>query len=213
VLLVGLTGGIASGKSLVRGYFEELGARTIDADQVSRDLVSPGSEAWSRILAAFGPDYLNPDGTLHRRRMAETIFTDSAKRHRLEQILHPLIGNEIAARIQRFGEEDPGAVVVVDAALLVEIGSHEDFDRLVVVYADERTRVNRLMARDHLTRHEAFQRILAQMPLEEKLELADFVIDNTGSPQDTRREAMRVYNHLLSLATGSIPTAQQALEP
>ncbi len=199
VLLVGLTGGIASGKTLVRGFFEELGARTIDADQVSRELTSPGSPAWDGIVSSFGRDILLPDGGLDRKKLADLIFANAGERARLEAILHPLIGDEIAARIQRFSAEDPQAVIVLDAALLIEVGRQEDFNRLVVVYADEETRLARLMARDGLSRHDAHRRILAQMPLEAKLEYADFVIDNSGSREETRKQAQRVFEELRTL--------------
>jgi len=200
MLLVGLTGGIASGKTLVRGYLEELGARTIDADAVARELVSPETAAWHEVIQEFGEKYLHPDGSLDRRSVADLIFADPEKRKRLEAIIHPLIADEIAARIKRHSRENPEGIIVVDAALMIEVDKHENFDRLIVVYADEETRIRRLMGRDHLTRHEAYQRIQAQMPLELKLNFADFVIDNGLTPEDTRRETIRVFQSLLQLA-------------
>jgi dephospho-CoA kinase len=203
MLLVGLTGGIASGKTLVRGYLEELGVKTIDADAVARELVSPETAAWQEIIREFGEDYLRPDGSLDRRSVADLIFSDLEKRKRLEAIIHPLIADEIAARIKRYSLENPNGIIVVDAALMIEVDKHENFDKLIVVYADEETRIRRLMERDQLTRHEAYQRILAQMPLELKLNFADFVIDNNLTPEDTRRETIRVFQSLLQLAEES----------
>jgi dephospho-CoA kinase len=200
VYLVGLTGGIASGKTLVRRVFKELGAKTIDADDVSRELTAPGTPAAEAVLREFGPAYFLPDGTLDRKGLAEVVFADEEKRRRLEAILHPLIGDTIAARVEAFAARDPDAVIVVDAALLIETGMTEIFDAVVVVYADVETRVARLMARDGVSRHAAHLRINAQMPLERKLDLADFVVDNNALPEDARREAMGVYNRLLGRA-------------
>ncbi len=196
MLLIGLTGGIASGKTLVRRFFEDLGARTIDADEVSRELVSPGSVAGDRIAAGFGREYFNPDGTLNRGKLADLIFDDPVSRVKLETILHPLIADEIAARIRRYAEEDPEAIVVVDAALLVETGMYRDFDKLVVVYATEEARIERLMARDGIARSEAYRRIASQLPLEAKLNVADYVVNNSSTPEDTRREAMKIFNRI-----------------
>ncbi len=205
MLLVGLTGGIASGKSLVLRVLEDLGARTIDADQVGKDLTAPGSQAIKEVVRHFGPDYLLPDGQLNRPFMAETIFGDPEKRRLLENILHPRIGGEIESRIERFAIEDPSAVVVVEAALMIEINYHEDFDKLLVVYADEESQVERLMARDKLSRHEAYRRLNAQMPLEAKLDVADYVIDNSGRPEEAIRETIKIFNHLKKLAAVPAP--------
>lgn len=200
MLLVGLTGGIASGKSLVCRILEELGARTIDADQVSRDMVAPGSDAWNAIARDFGSEFLNSDDTLNRKKMADLIFADPRMRIRLESILHPRIGDEIANRIKQYSTKDPSSIIVVDAALMIEIGKHEDFDKVIVVYADEQSRVDRMVQRDGLSRSDAYRRILSQMPLENKLDLADYVIDNSGSMEDTRRQTVKVFNLLRSCA-------------
>ncbi len=196
MIIAGLTGGIGSGKSTVRRFFAELGARTADADEISRELVVPGSDALSEIVDRFGSSCLLPDGRLDRRHMAETVFTDPEARHDLERILHPRIGRAIDDFIAQCAEENPGAVVVVEVALLYEVGLEENFDRVVLAYADESTRIERLMRRDGLARNEAYTRLLAQLPLESKLNPADFVIDTGGSWEATRQRTAAIYNAL-----------------
>jgi dephospho-CoA kinase len=189
--VLGLTGGIGSGKSLVDAIFRELGADVIDADALAREVVEPGQPALAEIVASFGSDMLLPDGRLNRARLAEVIFGDAAARQRLNAITHPRIRRrmteEVAARSRR-----PG-VLILDIPLLYENGRAADVEQVIVVWVDQATQRQRLMERDGLTQEQARQRIDAQMPLEEKRRRADHVIDNSGTPESTRRQVEAIY--------------------
>lgn len=200
MLRVGLTGGIASGKSSVARVFSDLGAHVLDADRISRDLVPPGSPALSRIARAFGKELLRPDGTLDRAALGSIVFADLGKRRVLEGILHPLILDEIDRRVQLLETSDPQGLVVIEAALILELGREREFDALVVVWADEEQQQQRMMRRDNLSAEEARRRLDAQMPLAEKRKRAQFVVDNSGNPAACRQDAERVYGELLRLA-------------
>jgi dephospho-CoA kinase len=199
VLRVGLTGGIASGKSTVARVFRELGAHVLDADRIARDIVPPGSPALARIARAFGKEMLRPDGTLDRAALGEVVFADAGKRRVLEGILHPLILDEIDRRVDELERADPGGMVVVEAALILELGRQAEFDALVVVWADEAQQRQRMIQRDKLSVEEAQRRLDAQMPLAEKRSRAQFVVDNSGDQEACRADAERVYGELLHL--------------
>jgi dephospho-CoA kinase len=196
VLKVGLTGGIATGKSTVLEVFREQGAVTFDADLIARDVVRPGQPALAEVVRAFGAEVLAADGSLDRARLASIIFADPARRVELESILHPRIIAEQDRRIRAALDEDPAAIVVVDAALMVETGSFRRFDALVVVRCDNGVQLSRLMRRDHLDEAEARRRVAAQLPQAEKERLADYIIDSSGSLEATRRQAVRVWTEL-----------------
>ena len=200
MLRVGLTGGIASGKSTVARIFRELGAHVLDADRIARDVVPPGSQALARIARAFGTEMLRPDGTLDRGALGALVFADARKRRVLEGILHPLILEEIDRRIEELERIDPEGVVVVEAALILELGRETEFDTLVVVWADEEQQRRRMIRRDNLSAEEADRRLDAQMPLSEKRGRARFVVDNSGDQASCRADAERVYGELLALA-------------
>jgi dephospho-CoA kinase len=189
--VLGLTGGIGSGKSLVDAIFRELGADVIDADALAREVVEPGKPALAEIVASFGSDVLLPDGRLNRARLAEVIFGHAAARQRLNAITHPRIRlrmtEEVAARSRR-----PG-VLILDIPLLYENGLGADVEKVIVVWVDPATQRQRLMERDGLTPEQTRQRIDAQMPLEEKRRRADHVIDNSGSLESTRRQVEAIY--------------------
>lgn len=202
-LLVGLTGGIASGKSTAGRFFQELGAHLVDADQVSRDIVRPFSPVWKEVVEAFGPEILQEDNELDRAKLAEIIFSSPAERLRLERIIHPRIADEIARRVDELQRRYPEGVIIVDAALMIEVGRHENFDQVVVVFTDEETQARRLMERDLLGRAEAYARIEAQMPLTDKIEFANYVIDNNGTPENTRQEVQRVFKELTKRTSSS----------
>jgi dephospho-CoA kinase len=196
MLIVGLTGGIASGKSLVSRVFKELGAHIIDADRIVHDLVSAGTEAWNEIRARFGDEILLPDRCIDRKKLGAIVFSDREKREWLNHCLHPRVFKAFRTQVRRLGKSDPGAVVVLDAALLVETGFHRRMDKLVVVCADPDQQLLRLMDRDGLTREQALARIGSQMPIAEKCAAADYVIDNTGEREDTERRAREVFQKL-----------------
>lgn len=196
-LLVGLTGGMATGKSTVSALFAHLGARIIDADLLARDVVAPGQRAHAEIVQAFGPEVLQDDGYLDRKRLGAIVFADADKRKRLEEITHPAIRVRQQRILSVYEEEAFEGVVIWDAALLLESGSATGMDRVVVVFADPATELSRLMARDGLGEEEARRRIASQMPVAEKAKLADYVIDNSGSRAETERRVREVYRALL----------------
>jgi len=185
VLIIGLTGGIGSGKSTVSRMLKRRGARIVDADQIARHLVEPGQPALAEIVRAFGKEVLRPDGSLDRKRLAGLIFRDEKQRHCLNAIVHPRVFEEQARIIARIANEDPDAMVIIDAALLIEVGLNKNVEKLIVVYVPLRLQIERLMLRDRLSEAEALMRIRSQMPLEEKAKIADFVVDNSGSPENT----------------------------
>ena len=164
-LLVGLTGGIATGKSTVSAMFAHLGARIVDADLLAREVVMPGQAAHAEILKEFGPDVLQEDGSLDRKRLAAIVFVDAARRKRLEAITHPAIHARQQRILSVYEEEAFEGLVIWDAALLIESSSAKRMDRVVVVVADADTELARLMARDGFSEEEARRRIASQMPL------------------------------------------------
>ena len=195
--VVGLTGGIASGKSTVGRMFVELGARLVDADLLARQVVEPGKPAWGEIVDRFGQGVLNPDQTLNREKLGEIIFRDPAKRQVLNDITHPRIGAEMLDQIQRFQQEG-AAVVLIDAALLLESPATSWIRPVVVVAAAEEVQAERILQRDGLSREQALARIQSQMSEEERQARADFVIDNSGTLEDLRRRVEEVWIELLS---------------
>ncbi len=197
-LLVGLTGGIASGKSTVSRQLAELGCHVIDADVLAREVVAPGEPAWQAIVEAFGTEILGPDRTLDRARLGAIVFADAAQRRRLEAITHPAIRARRQARLAELAARGFGGLVVQDAALLVEVGAHAHVDRLVVVYATREAQLERLMRRDGLDRAEAERRLGSQMPLAEKVRLAHYVVDNSDSPEETAAQVRAVHAALVA---------------
>lgn len=203
MLRVGLTGSIAVGKSFVSSVFAELGCHALDADQTAREVVAPGTPGLAAVVAAFGAEVLREDGTLDRARLGAIIFADEAKRRQLNSVLHPLI---IAAQdewLRGREREDPRGVAIVDAALMIETGSYRRFDQLVVAHCRREVQLERLMRRDKLTLAEAERRVAAQMPQEEKMRHADFLIDTSGDRSETRRQVEEVYEKLRALAAAA----------
>jgi dephospho-CoA kinase len=194
MLLVGLTGGIATGKSTVSRLFVECGAQLIDADVLAREVVAPDRPALPQIVNAFGKDMLRPDGTLDRGRLGKAVFGDATQLARLNAIVHPYVAVEQERRCREIAAQTPHAVVIYDAALLIEANAHARMDRLLIVTADEQTQIARLKARNHLTVEEAKRRIAAQMPLVDKVKLADYVIDGTLPLEKLRAEVQRIYD-------------------
>ena len=195
-LLVGLTGGIASGKSSVSRMLNQLGCLIIDADSIAREVVEPGEPAYQKIVEAFGQGILDDEGYVNRKKLGALIFRDAEKRRLLNEITHPEIirrEQEILAELMTEGHE---GIVVLDAALLIEAGGAGRVDRLVVVTADEATQQKRLSDRDDLPAEEALRRIRSQMPLSEKAKLAHYVINNSGTPHETLRQVQEVYQTL-----------------
>ena len=190
--VVGLTGGIAAGKSTVARMFRELGAFVLDADELARAVVAPGSPALAAITTDFGAEVLDAAGALNRKRLAALVFEDAAARARLEAITHPAIAAAAAERIAEAAHA--GATwALYEVALLVETGLNEELDSVVVVSADAPQQVSRSMQRDGAAEADVQARLSAQLPLSAKLAVADYVIDNTGDLQETRSQVRALY--------------------
>lgn len=197
MLRVGLTGGLAAGKSTVAALFRELGAFHVDADLIAHALLAPGGGAARDVVARFGERIVGADGAIDRKALAAIVFADPRALADLNAFVHPRVRAEIARRIA--DEESRGStspVALVDAALLVESGIHRDLDALIVVACGEATQIARAVARGGLTEAEARARVAAQAPLREKLAAADHVIDNEGSLEETRRQVRTVWKAL-----------------
>jgi dephospho-CoA kinase len=200
MLIVGLTGGVASGKTMLSQALKEEGAYIIDADQIAKELVQPQQPAWNEIIREFGEDILQEDGSIHRKKLAAQVFADSKKRKRLNQILHPRIKEEMDRRTQAIGQKDPEAIVVIDAPLIVELGDHREMDKLIVVISTQTQQVERLKERDGINPEEALKILSSQMPVEEKVKWADFVIRNEGSLEETKKRVKEVFQELKKVA-------------
>ena len=195
-LLIGLTGGIGSGKSLAASCFKELGARVIDADRISRELVAPEQPAWKEIVEVFGPGILNPDRTLNRAQVADIVFANADKRSQLEGIIHPRVFAEERRLYDEYRKDHPDILVVIDAALLIESGNYKNVDKVVVVQCPREEQVRRVMERDATSRGEVEKRLKTQMPLEEKAKFADYILKNEGTPDDLKFQVIELYHNL-----------------
>lgn len=194
--VIGLTGNIACGKSVVARMFEELGARIIDADLIARLVVEPGKPAWEEIVERFGRGVLNPDMTINRGRLGDIVFRDKEKREELNRITHPRIIERIKELIEEYEKNGVG-VVIVEAALIVEKGGMKPLIKdLIVVTSDEETQIRRLMERSGLSREEALSRIRSQMPSSEKVKYATYVIDNSGTLEETKKQVEEVWRRI-----------------
>ena len=200
-LLVGLTGGIATGKSTVSHMLRGLGAEIIDADLLAREVVEPGRPAWHEIVGEFGRDVVSPDGTLDRRKLGAIVFADPERRKRLEAITHPAIRAGVQARLDELAARGFAGIVFYDAAILIEALGHKDMERMVVVITDEATQAARLQGRDGTDDAQGRRRIASQMPLAEKAKLADYVIDNSGDREATAEQVRRVFAALMGELT------------
>ena len=199
MLRIGLTGSIGVGKSFVAGVLAELGCHVLDADQAARQVVAQGSVGLSAVVGAFGEGVLQKDGTLDRQQLASVIFADPSKRQLLNSILHPYIIALQDEQLREWEALDPEGIAVVDAALMIESGGFKRFDRLIVVHCRPEVQIERLMARDSLTREEAQRRIDAQMPQEAKQRFADYLIDTSEGFESARKRTGEVYEELLRL--------------
>jgi dephospho-CoA kinase len=204
MLVLGVTGGIATGKSTVVGMLRELGAEVIDADEIAREVTQPGSEGARRIREQFGDVFFDENGSLRRRELGERVFADPAERLRLEAILHPLILDRIRSRIEALRAAAGAAdrIVVVEAPLLIEAGARGLVDRILVVAAEQRTQRRRLTERGDYTAQAIAQRIASQMTQEEKLRYADYVINTDCPLAETRRQVGEVWEQLRGRRTG-----------
>lgn len=189
--MIGLTGGIACGKSTVGRMLQELGAEVVDADQLAREVVAPGTPALAEVALAFGAEVLGPDGALDRARLAALIFTDPERRRTLEQILHPPIAELARRRLLEAAARSP--LAVYQAPLIFEAGRRDEFAGIVLADCRPEIQLARLRARDHLSEAEARARVKAQIAPEERLRLATWVLDNSGTLEDTRAQVRRLW--------------------
>jgi dephospho-CoA kinase len=196
-LLVGLTGGLATGKSTVSDILRGLGCVVLDADALAREVVEPGQPALATIAREFGADILQPDGTLDRKRLGAIVFADPPRRRRLEAITHPAIRDRYLARLAELEGQGFEGVVVWDAPVMIESGGYKHVDRLVVVITDAASQRTRALARDG-DRADAERKIASQMPLADKAALADYVIDNSGDRAATEARTREVHAALLA---------------
>lgn len=194
--VIGLTGGIATGKSTVSAQLAEEGAVIIDADALARDAVRKGRPAWRRVIERFGRAILTADGEIDRGRLGALVFADETSRKDLEAIIHPVVFSGIQSRIAAAYTREADALVVLDVPLLLETDAPYDLDLVVVVYAPESIQLERLQARDGFNREDALARIRSQMPIDKKAARADIVIDNSGTQANTRAQVAALIRSL-----------------
>lgn len=196
MLRVGLTGGIASGKSTVCHQLAEHGFDVIDADRVAHRLIRKGQPCFDPVVAAFGTRILDADGEIDRNVLGQVVFNDPARLHELNALVHPEVMRSILEQLDRLEQSHPPSKAVVDASLMIESGFHKQFKHLIVVSCGADQQVERLMERNRLSRAQALQRIGLQWPLQAKLPLATVVIDNSGTLEQTRRQVDRLLERL-----------------
>jgi len=194
--VIGVTGGIGTGKSTVARLFGELGAEIFDADRIVHRLMEPGTPVWKKIRAKFGPGILEPDGRIRRKRLAEIVFRSPARLKALNRIIHPAVRGSILRDLRRLERRRPDAAAVLDIPLLLESGRVYRTDALVVVTVPQGTAAQRLKTRSGWTRAEVKRRSSFQMPLKEKEKRADFVVRNGGSLAESRRQVVRVWKKI-----------------
>lgn len=200
MLVIGLTGSIAVGKSFVCDCFRELGCHVLDADLTAREVVAKGTDGLAEIVHEFGDDILTGDGELDRKKMAAIVFADESKRLLLNSIVHPRVIESQNEWLQDQKARDPAGIAIVDAALMIESGGYKRFDKLIVVWCRPDIQLKRLMLRDNLSETEARRRIDSQMPQEEKKRYADFLIDTSEGFESTRDAVSGVYRQLVTPA-------------
>ena len=199
-LLVGITGGMGSGKTLAAAIFHEFGAYILDADIICRKLVEPGQPALKEISESFGETIINEYGNLDRKKLAQVIFCDSKKKKELENILHPRVFEFEKLEYENICQKDPKALVIIDAALLIESGNYIRMDKVIVINTDRNTRIERVIARSSWERDEVVARIDNQMPIKEKMKYADFVLDNFSDKISLRKKVKDLYEKLSFMA-------------
>lgn len=197
MVVVGLTGGIASGKSTVSNYLKKMGAAIIDADLLARQVVEPGEKPWQKIKEDFGNQVLNPNGTLNRKRLAEIIFNDGERRKALNEIIHPEVIKKTLEMIDLYKKEGQVPLIVIDAPLLIEAGMDTLVDEIWIVVINEELQVQRLMARDNISREGALQRLRAQIPTKDKLKYAHRIIDNSLNLEHTLNQVQNFWHQVV----------------
>ena len=191
--VIGLTGGIATGKSTVSAILKEAGAVIVDADRIARDVVKKGLPAYQEIIDTFGGNVLSPDGEIDRRALGDIIFNDPQKKELLNRIVHPYVSKETHLQLRRIEKTHPNSIVILDIPLLLEAQMHKDLSEIIVVYVPEHIQIKRLMQRDGISEADALARVRSQMPIEEKKDLATIVIDNSGTRDNTRKRILEIF--------------------
>jgi len=199
MLRVGLTGGLASGKSFVARELAELGCLVIHADELGHTVIEPGAEAYDAVVAEFGREILNRDGSINRRALGALVFHQPERLQKLNALVHPPVRTRIQRMIDEFAAAHPDGIAVIEAAILIETGGSRSYDKLIVAACTEQQQIERAMARDHLTREEVLERLSRQMPLAEKVKYADYVIDTSGTKEHTIEQTRQVFDCLRSL--------------
>jgi dephospho-CoA kinase len=199
MLHVGLTGGLASGKSFVGRALEDLGCYLIQADELGRQVIEQGGETYEAVVAAFGKEILDPDGGINRSRLAAIVFPDPQQLAKLNALIHPHVKIREKALAAEFGRRHPDGIAVTEAAILVETGSYKDYDRLIVAVCGPEQQIERAMQRNGASREEVLNRLRRQMPLDDKVKYADFVIDTSGSKENTLAQTRTVHEALRRL--------------
>ena len=203
-LLVGLTGGMGSGKTLASSFFHEFGAYIIDADIICRKLVEPGKPALKEITDSFGKDIIDKSGNLNRKELGQLVFCDPNQREKLENILHPKVFECEKLEYNAICKINPKALVMVDAALLIESGNHREMDRVIVINSDEKIRIQRILSRGKWNKNEVVARLKNQMSSTEKIKYADFVLDNNRDKMHLKEQVEILYANLCLLASENI---------
>ncbi|HYO82186.1 MAG TPA: dephospho-CoA kinase [Bryobacteraceae bacterium] len=199
MIRVGLTGGLASGKSFIGEVLASLGCHVIKADELGHQVLSPGGEAWAPTVAEFGPGILRADGVIDRKRLASIVFNDAEKLAALNAIVHPAVFRKEEEFLGALEARDPDAIGVVEAAILIETGSYKRYDRLVLAFCSEQQQIERAMLRDGCTREDAEARLRRQMPLTDKRKYAHYVIDTSGTLEGVREQTRELYRELTGL--------------
>ena len=200
MVIVALTGGIGSGKSTVARMFEDEGAYVIDFDYLARVVVKPDKPAWRDIVDYFGPEILSPDRTLNRSALAEIVFSDDESRKALEGFTHHRIFEESDALVKAIKRKDPCSVVIIDFPLLFELSLNEKFDKVILAYVPRAVQIKRIIERDGLAKEEVEKRLNAQISIEEKRSLSDYIINSEEGLNDTRNQVRKVIHELKELA-------------
>jgi len=196
MLIVGLTGGIASGKSTIADMFKREGAYIIDIDMISRDVVKPGKPAWQDVVHIFGKEVLNEDQTLNRKKVGDIVFSDAEKRKKLEEIIHPKITAETLMKINEIAKKDNQAIVIIDIPLLIETDKQDTVNKVVLVYTSPQGQIERLVKRDGLSLEDAHKRLTSQMPIENKKKYAHYIINNEEPLKEIQKRVKEIFREL-----------------
>lgn len=203
MLRVGLTGGLASGKSFVGRSLADLGCYLIRADELGHQVLEPGGEAYDAVVREFGTGILNPDRTIDRRRLGALVFHDPVRLAQLNALVHPPVRARTRRLLEEYEAGHPDGIAVVEAAIMIETGSYRDYARLILAVCGKEQQIERAMARDGLTREQVLDRLSRQMPLDEKIQYADYVIDTSGARENTLAQTRAVYESLLGLKSAA----------